>query len=363
MRTKLYPHQLENSHEYRSGQIGHYFQEQEKTPDLDELQIAFIGVGVQNPFGANGVRKQLYNMYMPGKLRMADLGDFVFVKENEVEILDLAEVVKQLLQHNVQVLLFGGNALGWKSVYRAYEMLGWPVNFAEVNSSIDSSPGQLGFLMQEDGFLANLHCLGYQAYFTHPQVVKELHNRHYECLRLGELKADLRECEPTLRDKQIVSFHASAIQQAFIKAENQEHPNGFTGEEACGISRYAAMAANLGAFVLHSFEQGHAMSQMQVAQMLWYFLEGQAFKRDENPLQQPARFTKYITDMDTHTPYHLVFFKSRDTEKWWMHIPVENPERYHLSQYLIPCSYRDYTIAQNGEIPDKWLQAVSRLGQ
>ena len=50
--------------------------------------------------------------------------------------------------------------------------------------------------------------------------------------------------EPVIRNTQLFSFDISAIANAYAPA-NQLSPNGFNGEEACVLMRYAGMSPNV----------------------------------------------------------------------------------------------------------------------
>lgn len=365
--TSLFPVSESFRELYQPNQLGFKLSVGENTlPNLDELEVAIIGIGDKSPADPNAIRAQLYDYYWHfGNLKAADLGDFIFTKNSEEEAYDLAKLVKELLGHGVAVILLGGHHRTWYSTYGAYELWGKPLNLVSVDRHIDfikrNEHDGLLKLMGDDTFLSHYVHLGYQTYFTNPDAIKGLADWQAELYRLGVVKSDLKELEPIFRNANALNFNAGAVQSAFVKAKDAASANGFTGEEACSITRYAGMSPDLKVLGINNFQNSHEGTSKVVAQLIWYFLEGFEFRIEEDPLVNNKRFTKYITDIDTHTKYHLAFYKSRDTEKWWMHIPVDEPKRYHRSNYLIPCSYKDYQTAQKGEIPDRWLKAVSRL--
>jgi formiminoglutamase len=58
--------------------------------------------------------------------------------------------------------------------------------------------------------------------------------------------------------------------------------------------------------------------------------------------------------------YELTFLKSQLSGRWWMEVPFK-PDDRHERHALLPCSYEDYELALQQEVPDRWLRALSRL--
>ncbi|MFM7727114.1 MAG: arginase, partial [Flavobacteriales bacterium] len=140
-------------------------------------------------------------------------------------------------------------------------------------------------------------------------------------------------------------------------------PNGFYGEEACQIVRYAGMSDKLTSFGI--FESNPAMdirSQTCVlaAQMLWYFLEGYYNRKRDVPLKSKTGFLKYRVSMK-QAEQEIVFYKSEKSERWWMEVPVPNGKVRYERHHLVPCSYRDYETACRDEMPERWWQAFQKL--
>jgi len=61
---------------------------------------------------------------------------------------------------------------------------------------------------------------------------------------LGSVKDNIEEMEPVIRNSHLFSFDISAIANAFAPA-NRVSPNGFNGEEACILMRYAGLSQNV----------------------------------------------------------------------------------------------------------------------
>jgi ELWxxDGT repeat protein len=92
----------------------------------------------------------------------------------------------------------------------------------------------------------------------------------------------------------------------------------------------------------------HDLTAKQIAQMLWYYLDGLNAIRYEAALEDNGNFNlfhTYFSELDT------LFMQSKKTNRWWMQMPDKK---------FIPCSYKDYMSASMNDIPERWLRAQER---
>ena len=128
-------------------------------------------------------------------------------------------------------------------------------------------------------------------------------------------------------------------------------PNGFTGEEACSLSRYARLSPQLTSLGIYGYNPKHDVKNqtaLQIAQMIWYFIDGKSRSYHETELSERQNFNEYHTafaEVDT------IFIQSKKTGRWWMQLP---------NKKMIACSYNDYLFASKNEIPERWLRAQER---
>lgn len=94
----------------------------------------------------------------------------------------------------------------------------------------------------------------------------------------------------------------------------------------------------------------------QVAQMIWYFIEGVNLRRMDYPILNEQEFYHFTVYVEEEA---FTFLKSKKTERWWMKINVNRGDR--TVAHLIPCIYNDYRIAKDGEIPEAWMRNLIRL--
>ena len=192
--------------------------------------------------------------------------------------------------------------------------------------------------------------IGFQSYYVHPRMLETMDKLHFDCFRVGSVKENIDEMEPVLRNSNMLSFDVTAIANAYAPA-NTVSPNGFTGEEACVLMRYAGMSPNISSIGIYGYNTEHDKDELtakQIAQMIWYILDGRSRGRREAMLDEKDSFNEYHT---IFAEVETVFLQSKKTGRWWMQLPDKK---------YIACSYKDYLLASSNEIPERWLRAQER---
>jgi formiminoglutamase len=155
-----------------------------------------------------------------------------------------------------------------------------------------------------------------------------------------------------LRNSNLFSFDMNCIRYSDAPVNINGSPNGFTGEEACVLTRYAGMGTKLSSFGLYGYNptfDKHGMTAKLISQMIWYFIDGYFVRRSEANLTDHDEFVSFHV---AFTENETVFLKSKRTNRWWMKLP---------NGAYTPCSYTDYLAACNDEIPERWLREQERL--
>ncbi|MEO0338992.1 MAG: arginase, partial [Bacteroidota bacterium] len=204
--------------------------------------------------------------------------------------------------------------------------------------------------------------IGFQSHFTSLDRLQFGLDRHFDLLRLGLAKADLKETEPLLRDADLIGFNLSSLSSVEFPAVQNPNPSGFSIEELCRMCRYAGMSDKLKGLSLMGYEateDRRGESALAVAQMIWYFMEGFYNRKNDFPISTDG-LVEYIVDFK-QLDYQLTFWKSQKTGRWWMQVPadVKDSEQRHR---LVPCSYSDYQMATNQELPQRLINAFHRFG-
>jgi arginase family enzyme len=353
---------------YRDTQLGKHIKSYEnQLPDITDADIVLIGAGECRGAGfalngfeaANAVRAALYNLYYwHAQVTIADIGNVKLGQSIQDSYAALRTVIAELILQNKKVVIMGGSHDLTLPQYHAYTAIPTLVNAVVADAKIDLD---LEARLPSDHFLEELFTglpnhlnhyahIGFQSYFMHPHMLETIDKLRFDCFRLGVVRESIEEMEPVIRDSHMMSFDISAIQHAQAPA-NVITPNGFNGEEACVLMQYAGMSwktSSIGLFGYQAELDHHGLTAIQMAQMIWYIIDGVHRGKKEAPLTALDRFKEFqiaFSDIDTQ------FLQSKSTGRWWM--------KLHNEEWL-PCSYKDYLVASNNEIPERWLRALER---
>jgi len=353
---------------YRDTQLGKHIKANEGSlPDISQADMVLIGAGESRGGGyalnghaaANAVRGALYSLYYwHTQVSIVDLGNVKLGQSIQDSYAALRTVISELLLQNKKVLIMGGSHDLSLAQYHAYTSIPTLVNAVVVDAKIDLD---LEARLPADHFLEELFTglpnhlnhyahIGFQSYFMHPHMLETIDKLRFDCYRLGKVREDIEEMEPAIRDSHMMSFDISAIQNAQAPA-NLITPNGLNGEEACILMQYAGMSwktSTIGLFGYQAELDNNGLTAIQMAQMIWYVIDGIQKGKKESPLSDAERFKEFhiaFSDIETN------FLQSKTTGRWWM--------QTHNNQWA-PCSYKDYLVASNNEIPERWLRALER---
>lgn len=366
----------------RIGETIIIYREKDDFPDLEELELAIIGVKEErNAISNEGSSKapdkireafyQLFNHWP--KLKIADLGDIKAGYTIDDTYFALSQVVAQLIRANVVPIVLGGSQDLTYAIYKAYENIGRLVNIAAIDPIFDlgqdeealNSKSYLShIIMHQPNYLFNFTNLGYQTYDVDADAVELMKNLLFDVYRLGSLKSVPSDAEPLLRNADIVSFDISAIRAADAPGNKNAEPNGFTGDEACRLARYAGMSDKLSA--IGFFEYNPLFDQQNItaklmAQLLWYFTEGFVNRKLDNPTTDSHDFAKYNVRIEGQKE-DVIFLRSKKTDRWWIDLSFGRTDRQKYERHhFVPCTKADYELALQDELPDRWWQYFQKL--
>jgi formiminoglutamase len=351
-------------------------------PDLIDIEIAILGVdddrnAVDNQgcaMASLSVREYLYRL-LPGnyKTRVADLGDIMRGDSVDDTYFAVTSVVEALLELNIVPVIIGGGQDMTYAMYRAYKNRKNIINIAAVDNMFDlgESEDQLNsrsflshIILHKPNYLFNYTNIGYQTYFVEQGAIDLMRNLFFDIYRLGVLHSDISQVEPLVRNADLFSFDMSAVRQSDAPGNANATPNGFYGEEACQMARYAGLSDKItsaGFFEMNPALDRNGQTAHLLAQMIWYFIDGFYHRQEDHPsagAENYIRYTVQVTDFDDG----IVFYKSKSTERWWMEIKCsDNIREKYRRHYIVPCSAADYQTALEDEIPDRWWQAYQKL--
>ncbi len=371
--------------DYNSSQIGFsissYFTH---FPDLEDIDIAIFGVmddrnSINNQgcsLAADVFRQNFYPLYEGfQKPKIADLGNIKAGKSVTDTYAAVRIVVEELIRQGVLPIVIGGGQDLTYAQYQAYEKLEQKVDLVVIDSRLDinediqntretTSQSFLSkILLHEPNYLFNLSNIGYQSYFVSQESIKVLDKLYFDSYRLGVFKGNIEYSEPVLRNADLISFDMGAIRSADACANANASPSGFYGEEACQICRYAGINDKLSSIGFYEFNPAYdknGQTAILLSQMVWYFIDGFYNRKKDFPLQPQSAYVIYRTSLKEEN-YEVVFIKSKKTDRWWMQVPYPNTKSVNERYHMVPCSYEDYKVAIDGDMPDLWWRTYQKL--
>ena len=361
-------HNLNDDNGYTDGQLAkHIAVYENELPDITDADIVLVGINETRGSGdfdaaedaADCIRKQLYQLhYWHTDVSIADIGNIKTGATLNDSYAAVKTVLAELLRINKTVVILGGSHDITLAQYFAYKELQQVVEAtcidANINLKGESPLRSENFLLEmltgEPNLVKHYNHIGFQSYFVHPRMLETMDKLRFDCHRVGAAKENLDEMEPVLRNTHLLSFDISAIKYSDSPA-SVESPNGFSGEDACTLARFAGMSNNINSFGIYGYlpqQDINNLSAKQIAQMLWYFIDGKSRGKQESSIDNRHNFNEYhsfFTEVET------IFLQSKKTGRWWMQLP---------NKKFIACSYNDYVNASQNQIPERWLRAQER---
>lgn len=366
-------------------QLGHHIYKNlpdNPFPDIANCQVAIIGVeesryAVNNGDSNGGpdqVRQFLYQLHEGAfRLEIADLGNIRQGNSVEDTYAALTEIMLELFEHDIIPVVIGGSQDLTYACYKAYERMKRIINIVSIDrqfdlgneeSTLHSQSYLKKIIVQQPNYLFNYSNIGFQSYYVDQDTVKLMENLFFDVLRLGLVRANLAEVEPTIRNADLLSFDIGAIRAADSPGHAQAGPNGFNGEEVCQMARYAGLSEKLSAIGFFEYNPAYdprGLSAQLIAQMIWYFLDGLYNRKNEDPSLSAEDYIKYYVPVSS-AENGIVFYRSKISDRWWMEIGTRhNLKSEYRRHNIIPCSLSDYNTASENDIPDRWWKAYQKL--
>ncbi|HLZ90058.1 MAG TPA: formimidoylglutamase [Puia sp.] len=360
--------QLSQDQGYRDGQIGKLIDVYDETfPDVYLADIVLVGCeeerGIgrdrREPGGPDTIREQFYQLYYwHPDIKLADVGNIRTGASLNDTYAALKTVLRELTAIGKTAVILGGSHDLTLAQYYTYSDKKHIIEATGVDALIDldihSRNRSENFLMEmltgEPNYIHHYNHIGFQSYYVHPHMLETMDKLRFDCFRLGSVKDNIEEMEPVIRNSHLFTFDISAIAHSFAPA-NLLSPNGFNGEEACILMRYAGLSHNVNTVGIYGYMAGKdhdALTARQISHMLWYLIDGKSRGRREAALSDRDFFVEYRT---AFAEVETTFLQSKKTQRWWMQLPDNK---------YIACSYKDYLLASSNEIPERWLRAQER---
>ena len=351
-------------------------------PVLEGMQLALVGVkeergSVDNKGCSDGIdyiRKALYPLFNHWpEINIVDLGNVKNGKEINDTYFAVNQVLTELLKNKIVPVVIGASQDFTHTMYQVYEPTGKLVNITAIDPMFDIGNDQEALnshsylshiILQQPNFLFNFTNIGYQSYYVDTENIELMKQLLFDAYRLGTVRSNIEMTEPLIRNSNILSFDIASVRASDAPGVRNASPNGFTGEEACRMARYAGLSYKLtsvGFFEYNPHYDINSRTANLIAEMIWYFIEGYSNRQDDIPTVDSndfKRFNVQIADGQTD----MVFLCHKITGKWWMDISfTQNDDQSIERHHFIPCSKEDYDQAMRNELPDKWWQFYQKL--
>jgi formiminoglutamase len=354
----------------------------DKMPDYKDAHMAIFGVQDERGTVTNAgtasapdtIRKKLYHLKKgTGAYRIVDLGNLRPGHDLDETYVRISEVCRMLLENNVLPIILGGSHDLDYGQYSSYETLDKLVSLLNVDAYLDIEDRKENggasvqhihkILLHEPNYLFSYTHLAYQSYLIDPMSVAVLEKLYFEAFRIGQIRSNLQEVEPAIRNADLVSFDITAIRSSDAPGNANAQPFGLTGEEACQICWYAGLNEKLSSIGFYeynpAFDDAHHKTASVISTMIWYFVEGYYHRKNEQNFRSND-FLKYTVSMPVE-PEVITFYKSKFSEKWWIEVPYPGGRERYSRNSIVPCSYNDYQTAIKGEVPERYISMLAKL--
>lgn len=359
------------------------FYNPEVSVDFGEFDIALLGVPESrnsrlNPacsMAADEIRRQFYRLYKWNRdIHIIDLGNLIVGKTVDDTYRVLSDILAHLIGNGVlPVILGGSNDLAFAN-YRAYEKMEQVVNVVSVDSRFDlgtedepiSSDSYVNkMVLQQPNYLLNYANIGYQTYLNSPSAIRLMGDLFFETYRVGTMRKDMEEVEPIVRNADMVSLDISAVRRPDAPGCPCASANGFYGEEICQVAKYAGVSDKLSSFGIYEYDPTldyNGQTAQLIGHILWYFVEGYLNRQHDGHFDDKDNYVQYNVVVNGAL-HDLEFFCSRTTGRWWVKVPMLHKDRKITQHYYLPCSKRDYDLACQDRIPDRWWKAYHKFNR
>lgn len=345
------------------------FHTSKEFPNLEQVKLAFFGIyecrgAHEQTIDLIEFRKEFYALF-PGnwEVSMADLGNVLPGRDLSDTYYAVTELVSTLLKMGIHPIIIGGSQDLTYPIYRSFDKLDQMVNLVGIDAKFDFGKDEVNhtaqsylskMIINEPHNLFNFSNLGYQTYYNPQEEIDLMDKLYFDAYRLGDVTQQLSLAEPVIRDADLLSFDITSVKSMENGSTFNFMPNGFSGKEACVLARYAGLSEKLKVFSIFNISN-NKQEAVLLSQMIWYFIEGFHFRRNELPGVNQNNFVKFIVLVDD---LELIFVKSLQTNRWWMEVPnYHNLNNKAKRNTLMPCSHEEYLEACDQEIPERWWKA------
>ena len=322
----------------------------------------------------NEIRRYLYQLALPtDNTKVVDYGNILIGQIPDDTYYAVSEVVASVLSKGNALILLGGSQDLTFAAYKGYEKLRRIMNISAIDPRFDlentdettSRSWLRNIIMQNPNYLFFHSNVGFQTYYVGQAYIKLMDELKFDAYRLGEVQHDMKRTESLIRNADLLSVDVGSIRKSDAPGNGYPSPHGFYGEEYCQMMRFAGMSDKtncLGIFEFNPLYDNHGQTANMLAQGIWYFIEGFYNRKHDDPKLNPQNCKHFIVQ-SKEQGIDIHFYKSKLSDRWWMQVPCDKEElrEIYSDQLMLPCTYADYEMAMQGELPAIWWRYFKRL--
>lgn len=370
----------------RLGDSIRYFGNVGAFPEITEpVDVMIMGLGdfseinqIDNSV-ADEIRKHLYLLFKGHyTTQIFDAGNIQFqgLEEHETPEDRISDALRWADENSKLILFLGDSQKYTFYIHELYRRTNRYFNLAILDASLDMDGDENEeinnknwlnkLLLNRLNKVFNISLIGYQNYLVSPKLIQGFIDLNFDVMRLGDMRVEMEDSEPFLRDADVVSVDASAMQYSACPAALDTWPNGMRGEEICKLGRYMGMSMKLkvaGFFNLDKQSAHFTIGASAMAQVVWHVIDGYYSRTVDNSDFNSSDYINYEVAAIEGDGHSLLFYQNRISNRWWLRIPlpIELQIQYNVPEFIIPCSEKDYLAATRSEIPERWLNSLKKL--
>lgn len=301
-------------------------------PVLDHTQLAIVGFDQKF---SDSVRNHFYNFSNHfSNIRIADLGN---LKSQDGEF--ALQAIKEIIDGKITPILLGAPSHIVQKL--SHRLDGYTKAVYHIGNQIPN-------YNNEDKY----EVLGFQRHLCKLEQIINLEDVSTSSMSLAKMRACPEVQEAVLRDADLVHFDCNVLKLADNPASIESNTSGLTCAESCQVMKNIGGSHDLNLLNITNYEiideRRQYASNMAIAEMIWYFLEGFHQKLNDHPSISQGTLQKFVIQtLDTEAL--VTFVKNETSGRWWF-ISNNNESKYHA------CSHEEYLDASRGEIPSRLLR-------
>ncbi len=225
----------------------------------------------------------------------------------------------------------------------------------EINSNINHA---YEFLNDKawDTSIVDFVMIGGQRQFFNQLHYDYLNERYYDFMHLGDVRKEISDIEPYLRDAHVMRMSFNALRFSDFPAKHDSNPSGFFAEDFIAIARYAGLSPKLDHILFFdlnsSILEDSSACQELLCQLLWYMAEGYGFRmKEEYDDENHEHFVFEIKDPELQ----VEFIHSSRSSRWWYSFKDSEGVAHTFS-----CNYTDFESMQNMIVSPRIKSAILR---